>query len=147
LLPCRADLHSLDDLDGRYQRRNKGDPLWNEVFVGGREAGRSFLGSVDMRGTSFVDNFMANGFALHVAIPILRRRWRPDMTQAEATTLLETCLTTQWYMHTKGYCRIQIAAVTDAGCTVSEPYEITQQWGYKGFENTAYCGLQKPLHS
>ncbi len=90
---------------------------------------------------------MANGFALHVAIPILRRRWRPDMTQAEATALLETCLTTQWYMHTKGYCRIQIAAVTDAGCTVSEPYEVKQQWGYKGFENTAYCGLQKPLHS
>jgi hypothetical protein len=30
---------------------------------------------------------------------------------------------------------------------VSEPYEVTQQWGYKGFENTAYCGLQKPLYS
>ena len=100
-----------------------------------------------MRGTSFVDNFMANGFALHVAIPILRRHWRPDMTQAEATTLLETCLTTQWYMHTKGYHRIQVATVTDAGCTVSEPYEVKQQWGFKGFENTAYCGLQKPLYS
>ena len=39
-----------------YARRNKGDPLWNQLVVGGFRDGKSFLGMVDLHGAhSLVD--------------------------------------------------------------------------------------------
>jgi hypothetical protein len=45
-----------------YQRRNKFNPLWNEVLVAGYKNGKPFLGQLDMIGTAFEDNCLATGF-------------------------------------------------------------------------------------
>jgi 20S proteasome subunit beta 7 len=36
-----------------YQRRNKGNPLWNQLLVAGYSKDKPFLGYVDLIGTCF----------------------------------------------------------------------------------------------
>ena len=59
-----------------YQRRNKFDPLWNSLVVGGFKDGAPFLGSVDLRGTAYEDDVIATGYGSHLALPIMRAKWR-----------------------------------------------------------------------
>lgn len=50
-----------------YQRRMKGDPLWNGTIVGGvkKDTGEVFLGMVDLYGTKIEGNFLQTGLAAH----------------------------------------------------------------------------------
>ena len=57
-----------------YQKRNKFNPLWNQLVVGGFSDGRPYLGFVDMIGTSFEEDFIATGFGGYLALPIIRNR-------------------------------------------------------------------------
>ena len=57
----------------------------------------SFLGVVDMLGSSFTDNTVATGFGLHLAQPILRKEWTESMTVAEGKKLLEECMKVLYY--------------------------------------------------
>lgn len=34
--------------------------------------------------TSYEDNILATGFGGHLALPILRKKWRPDLEEGEA---------------------------------------------------------------
>ena len=72
-----------------YQRRNKFDPLWNSLVVGGFKDGAPFLGSVDLRGTAYEDDVIATGYGSHLALPIMRAKWTPDLDEGEARALLE----------------------------------------------------------
>lgn len=38
----------------------------------------------DENRTCYQDNILATGFGGHLAIPILRKKWRPDMEEGEA---------------------------------------------------------------
>ena len=100
-----------------YNRRNQMDPLWNDLIV----AGPDFLGFVDKIGTTFQDNFIATGFGSHLSLPILRDKWRADLTEGEARTILEDCLRVLFYRDCRALNRIQIAKVTNEGSVVSEP--------------------------
>ena len=42
----------------------------------------SFLGYVDLRGGAYEANVLATGFGAYVAIPLLRKNQRDDMTYA-----------------------------------------------------------------
>lgn len=44
-----------------YQKRNKGNPFWNQLLVAGYRDQESFLGYVDLIGTSYEENFVATG--------------------------------------------------------------------------------------
>lgn len=57
----------------------------------------SFLGVVDMLGSSFTDNTVATGFGLHLAQPILRKEWTESMTVVEGKKLLEECMKVLYY--------------------------------------------------
>ncbi len=81
-----------------YHRRNKFNPLYNHLLVAGMSKnGDAFLGSVDDIGTSFCDDITATGFGAHLALPILRRCWKADMTEGEARGLLEDCMRVLFY--------------------------------------------------
>ena len=64
------------------------NPLWNNLLIGGFKDGEAFLGTVDMIGTAFTDEFLATGFGAHLALPILRKRWHEDMEEVSATSSL-----------------------------------------------------------
>jgi 20S proteasome alpha/beta subunit len=102
-----------------YQRRNKMNPLWNNLLVAGFKDGKSFLGSVDLIGTAYEDDFLATGFGSYLAIPIMRKKWRPDMEEGEARELLEECLRILFYRDCRALNKIRIAKATAEGCVVS----------------------------
>jgi 20S proteasome subunit beta 7 len=107
-----------------YQRRSKMNPLWNDVII----AGPKFLGFVDKIGTTFQDDFIATGFGSYLSLPILRNKWRADLTEGEARTILEDCLRVLFYRDCRALNRIQIAKVTEEGSVVSEGYDLETEW-------------------
>lgn len=138
---CMDDGHTLGPAEVHayltrvlYNRRNKFDPLWNSLVVGGvAPDGSPFLGTVGMVGTAYADATVATGFGNHLARPIMRERHRPEMSEAEATALLHDCLRVCYYRDKQSINKFQIAKVTREGVTVSEPFALETQWGYKAF--------------
>ncbi|KAG5182718.1 20S proteasome beta subunit [Tribonema minus] len=118
-----------------YNRRNKMNPLWNYLLIAGvnPRTGGFFLGSVDHIGTAYEDDILATGFGAHLALPILRRRWRADMEEGEARALLEDCMRVLFYRDCRALNRIQIAKATREGVLVSDPYTIETSWSLAAF--------------
>ncbi|CAN6205013.1 unnamed protein product [Urochloa humidicola] len=122
-----------------YNRRNKFDPLWNSLVLGGVKKGpkgdEKYLGMVNMIGTHFEENHVATGFGNHMAIPILRDEWREDMTFEEAVKLVEKCLLVLLYRDRSSINKFQIAKITTEGSTIYPPYSLKTYWGFSHFEN------------
>jgi len=117
-----------------YQRRNKMNPLWNNLLVAGFKDGKSFLGSVDLIGTAYEDDFLATGFGSYLAIPIMRKKWRPDMEEGEARELLEECLRILFYRDCRALNKIRIAKATAEGCVVSPAYVLATSWDSASYQ-------------
>ncbi len=117
-----------------YQRRNKGDPLWNQLIVAGHKNDAPFLGYVDLIGTAYEENYIATGFGAYLAMPLIRERWSADMEEGEARGLLEDCLRVLYYRDCRATYRIQIAKATAEGTLVSDPYEISHDWETANYE-------------
>ncbi|KAM3276735.1 hypothetical protein ACQJBY_044868 [Aegilops geniculata] len=122
-----------------YNRRNKFDPLWNSLVLGGVKKGpkgdEKYLGMVNMIGTHFEENHIATGFGNRMAIPILRGEWREDMTFEEAVKLIEKCLLVLLYRDRSSINKFQIAKITTEGSTIYPPYALKTNWGFAAFEN------------
>ena len=117
-----------------YQRRGKGNPLWNQLIVAGHNNNAPFLGYVDLIGTAYEENFIATGFGAYLAIPLIREKWYADMDEGEARALLEDCLRVMFYRDCRALSRIQIAKATSEGTLVSDPYELTTDWETANFD-------------
>eukprot|EP01006_Ploeotia_vitrea_P003979 TRINITY_DN113616_c0_g1_i1.p1 TRINITY_DN113616_c0_g1~~TRINITY_DN113616_c0_g1_i1.p1 ORF type:complete len:240 (-),score=4.01 TRINITY_DN113616_c0_g1_i1:112-831(-) len=122
-----------------YQKRNKGNPLWNQMLVAGYNNNKNFLGYVDLIGTSYEEDFVATGFGAHLALPLIREKWDPELEEGEARALLEDCLRVCYYRDCKAFYRIQIAKVTEPDedgnmVMISEPYNITTEWETANFD-------------
>lgn len=68
------------------------DPFWNSLVVAGMQDGAPFVGFVSMIGVSYSDNYVTTGFASHLGLPLLREHYRPDITEEEASELLQKAL-------------------------------------------------------
>lgn len=114
-----------------YQQRNKFNPYWNELLV----AGSDFLGSVDKIGTTIQDQVLATGFGRYLALPMLREKWRPDLTEGEARAILEDCLKILFYRDCRASSLIQLAKADAATGTtiVSDPYHLETDWSLPAF--------------
>lgn len=112
-----------------YNRRNKMNPLWNELVVAGYSSeGQPFLGYVDKIGTTYEDNMVATGFGSYLALPLMREKYRPDMEEGEARALLEDCMRVLFYRDCRALNRIQIAKATSEEVLISDPYELDTNW-------------------
>lgn len=85
--------------------------------------GLSYVGYVDLYGTAFADDFAATGFGTHVALPIIRDRWRADLSEGEARAILEDCVRVLWYRDTRALNKITLAKVRPLCALVSFPSE------------------------
>lgn len=109
-----------------YERRNKGDPLWNSMLL----AGADFLGFVDLQGTAFEETQIATGYGRHLALPLLRNAYRADLSAADARRVLEDAMRVLYYRDCRTINRIQFANITAHGVTIEEPVELATQWGF-----------------
>ena len=124
-----------------YNRRNKMDPLWNSLVVGGVHAGEPFLGTVGMIGTNYKDDTVATGFGNQLARPLMRERHRPDMSEEEATALMHDCLRVCYYRDKNSINKFQLTKVTKEGVTISEPFALDTKWDYKLFANPSAAAV------
>uniref|UniRef100_A0A0D9WIZ3 Proteasome subunit beta n=1 Tax=Leersia perrieri TaxID=77586 RepID=A0A0D9WIZ3_9ORYZ len=122
-----------------YNRRNKFDPLWNSVVIGGLKKGshgdEKFLGMVNMIGTHYEENYIATGFGNHLAMPIFRSEWREDMTFEEGVKLVEKCLLVLLYRDPTSINKFQVAKITSEGAAIYPPYSLKTYWGFSAFKN------------
>eukprot|EP00889_Picochlorum_renovo_P005408 jgi/Picre1/32438/NNA_007784.t1 len=124
-----------------YNRRNKFDPLWNSIVVGGLQRGKPFLGTVGMIGTNYTDDTVATGFGNHLARPLMRERHSPDMDEKAAMELLHDCLRVCYYRDKVSVNKFQISKITKDGVDISEPFSLDTKWDYALFKDpTAKAG-------
>jgi 20S proteasome subunit beta 7 len=111
-----------------YNRRNNFNPFYNQLIIGGFRNNKSFLGLVDLVGTSFQEETLATGYGAYIARPLLRNGWREDLTQEQAIKLLENCMRVLYYRDARAINKIQIAIVSAEGCKITAPYALETSW-------------------
>jgi len=133
--------HSIHSYMNRvmYARRNKMDPLYNELIVGGFRDGKSFLGYADMRGVKYEADVVATGYGSYIALPLLRKYWKADLSFQEAKELLDGCLRVLYYRDARALNRIRLATATADGPKVFDPYELSTDWSSG---NIVYSGYK-----
>lgn len=120
-----------------YNKRSKTDPWWNQLCIGGVKDGKKTLSYVDLQGTCYEEDFMATGFGMHLAMPILRDMWKADMSYDEARSLCESCLKLLFYRDCKASCKIQIATATEKGTTIEKAYKMDTFWAHATWTKTS----------
>lgn len=117
-----------------YERRSKSDPLWNSIIVGGVDGkGKTFLGYVDLKGTTYESTTMATGFGAYIALPLLRKAVEgkeKEITEEQAIKLMDDCMRVLFYRDARSLNKIQRATVTAAGVKITEPYSLKTDWGF-----------------
>lgn len=111
-----------------YQKRNKGNPFWNQFLVAGYNNDTPFLGYVDLIGTAYEENFIATGYGAYLAIPLIREKWTADMEEAEARALLEECMRVLYYRDCRASNKIIFAKANATGISIEEPIQISSDW-------------------
>ncbi|PON69663.1 Proteasome B-type subunit [Trema orientale] len=118
-----------------YNRRNKFNPLWNSLILGGVKNGQKYLGTVNMIGVHFEDDHVATGFGNHLARPILREEWHKDLSFEDGVKILEKCMRVLLYRDRSAVNKLQIAKITEEGVTISQPYALKTFWEFNAFQN------------
>ena len=88
-----------------YNRRTKGNPLWNSFVVGGvdKSTKESFLSYVDLIGTTYSAPSIATGYGSYIAQPLLRKviddlpNGHDDLDAELARKTLEVCMKVLFY--------------------------------------------------
>ena len=91
----------------------------------------SFLGYVDLYGTTFQSPSIATGFGKHLAQPLMRKELEEkgeNMTEEEARELMEKCLRVLFYRDGRSFNQYQIGKVTAEGVEVSDPIHLDSDW-------------------
>ena len=117
-----------------YQRRNKGDPLWNNTVMGGvSSTGEKYLAVMDLFGNIIEGDHHVTGTGHYFCNVLIANNWREDMSFEEAKELVDNCFRVLFYRDKTMTEHIQICAVTKDGVNVSEPYTIQGKWDYEAF--------------
>jgi len=119
-----------------YNRRTKLNPLWNMLVVGGYQNGESFLGYVDLKGTTYKASTIATGYGAHIAQPLLRKHVEGNestLTEENARKIIEESMRVLFYRDCRALNRIQIATITAEGARIGEPYILDTNWDLQKF--------------
>ena len=120
-----------------YQRRNKGDPYWNNHIVGGYHRGEAFLGSVDMHGNTIQCNdYLVTGLAHYFCNVLLTNAGKPQtLSEQDAKKVLEDCFRVLFYRDCGMSDRIQFCTITEEGVNIEDSYVLDSKWDFKSFKD------------
>lgn len=121
-----------------YNRRTKGNPLWNSIVVGGvdKTTKEGFLSYVDLIGTTYSSPSIATGYGSYIAQPLLRKvlddlpNGHLDLDHDLARKTLEDCMKVLFYRDARSLNKFQIAKVTIDGVEISEPIQAPTEWAF-----------------
>ncbi|KAI3390496.1 hypothetical protein diail_9500 [Diaporthe ilicicola] len=121
-----------------YARRNKFDPLWNQVLVAGfsNATNKPFLAAADLRGTVFSSPSLATGFGAMLAQPIMRKHAATDedaatLTREQAVQVIRDCMKVLYYRDARSWDGYSLAVVTRDGVEVSYDEKLEDQsWAF-----------------
>jgi 20S proteasome subunit beta 7 len=121
-----------------YKRRTDFNPLWNQLLVAGfDDAGKPFLASADLLGTTFSAPTLATGFGAHLAQPLLRKlvpkdeESVPDVTKEQAINAVKECMKVLFYRDARSMDKYSIAVVTADGVDLKEDEKLeNQSWSF-----------------
>jgi len=120
-----------------YSRRNKFDPLWNQLLVGGLdEDDKPFIACADLRGTTYSAPCLATGYGAMLAVPIMRKTVPDDaavqkVTQEEAIAVIKECMKVLFYRDARSLDRYSIAVVTKEGVDLKLDEKLeSQSWAF-----------------
>jgi len=75
----------------------------------------------------------ASGIGAHLALPLLRKAWKADLTEGEARKLLEDCMRVLFYRDTRASPNITIGKADATGASISEPFTLDSYWEFPAF--------------
>lgn len=120
-----------------YARRNKFDPLWNQLLVAGFDGSRKpFLAAADLRGTVFTSPSLATGFGSMLAQPIMRKYAATEedaakLTKEKAVEVIRECMKVLYYRDARSWDAYSLAVVTEQGVEVSYDEKLEgQSWAF-----------------
>jgi 20S proteasome subunit beta 7 len=73
------------------------------------------VGVVDLIGTTYSGDFITTGYGTHLALPLIRDRWTPDMTEGEARVLLEDCMRVLYYRDCRALNKVRLCGRWEGG--------------------------------
>lgn len=120
-----------------YARRNKFDPLWNQLLVAGFDSSRKpFLAAADLRGTVYTSPSLATGFGAMLAQPIMRKYAATEedaarLTRERAVEIVRECMKVLYYRDARSWDGYSLAVVTEKGVEVSYDEKLEgQSWAF-----------------
>lgn len=125
-----------------YARRNKFNPLWNQILVAGFHDSSSatpntpFLAAADLRGTVYSSPSLATGFGAMLAQPIMRKYAATEedaakLTKEEAVKIIRDCMKVLYYRDARSWDGYSLAVVTKEGVDVSYDEKLeNQSWAF-----------------
>lgn len=120
-----------------YARRNKFDPLWNQLLVAGFDSSRKpFLAAADLRGTVFTSPSLATGYGAMLAQPIMRKYAATEedaakLTREKAVEVIRECMKVLYYRDARSWDGYSLAIVTENGVEVSYDEKLEgQSWAF-----------------
>lgn len=125
-----------------YYQRSQMNPYWNSLVVGGvdKTTDEVFLACTDKIGTPFLADYVATGFGLHLAKPILADKWREDLSEEEARELLKECLRVCYYRDARASNKV-IFSKAERGKKVeidAESSTLATKWDFEEFKQTTW---------
>ncbi|KAI8050336.1 nucleophile aminohydrolase [Syncephalis plumigaleata] len=118
-----------------YHHRSQFNPLWNRFVLAGHHNNTSFLGYVDLQGTTYQSDTIATGFGGYLAQPLLRKalesRGGPEnVTEEDAVEIIHDCMRVLYYRDARSLNKFQRATITSTGVNITEPYSIDTEWAF-----------------
>jgi len=116
-----------------YSRRTQLNPLWNSLLVGGWKNGKSFLGYVDLLGTTYTASTLATGYGAYIAQPLLRKAVEGkelELTEEEGVKIIEESMRVLFYRDARSLNKYQVAVVTEEGVRISESRQTETEWSF-----------------
>ncbi|KRY34495.1 tRNA-dihydrouridine(16/17) synthase [NAD(P)(+)]-like, partial [Trichinella spiralis] len=123
-----------------YARRSKLNPLWNSYVVCGVTEGTKtpYLGTVNLYGVSYTNNFVATGLGSYLVQHYLEKKLEDcekegiKLNEADAALALRNCIEILYERDCLAYNEYELGVVTADNCVITGKHTVSGKWGHAG---------------